>query len=72
LAQEYAALCAESEWRGYSPREISLADLTGALLPKLRERDTRLGIFYTPTDKGVLPSIDQFEEDLKEELSKIE
>ena len=71
-AQEYAELCAESEWSGYHPRMISLDDLTGALLPKLRESDTKLGIFYTPTDKGVLPSIDQFDRDLKEELAKIE
>jgi hypothetical protein len=71
-AAEYAGLCAVAEWSGYEPRQIDLDDLLENLLPSLRERDTGLGIFYTPDDKGVLPTLDQFEHDLRDELAKLE
>ncbi len=69
-AREYAALCAFGEWSGYEPKEIDLDELFEGLLPSLKERKTLLGIFYTPSDKGVLPTVDEFEHDLREELSK--
>jgi hypothetical protein len=71
-AREYAALCAVGEWAGYATREIDLDDLFEHLLPSLKERNTLLGVFYTPTDKGVLPILEEFECDLRAELAKIE
>ena len=71
-AREYAALCAAGEWSQYEPREIDLDDLFERLLPSLKERKTSLGIFYTPSDKGVLPTIEQFEKDLHTEIERIE
>ncbi len=71
-AREYAVLCSSGEWSGYEPKKIDLNDLFGSLLPSLKERKTLIGIFYTPSDKGILPAFDEFEDDLREELSNIE
>jgi Protein of unknown function (DUF2750) len=71
-AKEYAALCAEGEWAGYTPKEIDMDDLMEGLLPSLRERETLLGVFYTPQDKGVMPEVSVFEADMKQELAKFE
>lgn len=71
-AREYAERCASSEWSGYEPREIELDEFLYGLLPTLRERRTLLGVFYTPHDKGVTPSLDRLEEDLRAELARIE
>lgn len=69
-AQEYAALCAEKEWSGYAPEPFSLDDLLNELLPKLKQDGVLLGVFYTPSDKGVTPGIDQFMDDLSRELDR--
>lgn len=71
-AAEYAQLCAAGVWSGYAPREIPLDESFQALLLRLRETGTSLGVFYTPTDQGVIPTYDEFESDLKSELSRIE
>ncbi|MNF51796.1 hypothetical protein D3C84_331240 [compost metagenome] len=68
--KEYAALCAEREWAGCNPEKFSLDDMLSELLPKLKRDGFVPGIFYTPTDNGVTPSIDQFVSDLSEELKK--
>lgn len=68
-AQEYAALCANENWQGYNPEVIKLADFMDYLLPKLKEDGVLLGVFYTPTDKGITPSVDQLLSDLNEELA---
>lgn len=68
--KEYAQLCAIEDWEGYSPQAISLDDLTTALLPKLRDEGVLPGVFYTPSGKGVTPSIDTLEHDLQEELER--
>ncbi len=71
-AREYASLCATGDWAGYEPREIDLEEFFHALLPSLQERGTQLGVFYTPNNKGVIPTLEQIENDLKEELARIE
>lgn len=71
-AQEYAALCATGAWGNFKPREIDLNDLLERLLPQFRQDGVVLGIFVTPNDKGVTPALDLFEQDLRNELSKIE
>lgn len=57
-AKEFAELCAVNEWDGYEAESISLEELFGGLLPNLREDGVLPGIFYTPSDTDVTPSID--------------
>jgi hypothetical protein len=71
-AREYAELCADGDWAGYLPREIDLDELFDGLVPALRERGTQIAVFYTASDKGVIPDLHQFEADLRAELAKIE
>ena len=68
-AKEYARLCAEKEWEGYEPRLISLSDFTDKLLPKLKEDGVLPGIFFTPSGKGLTPSIEELRAALSAELS---
>jgi hypothetical protein len=56
---EYAQLCAENEWNGYSPQSISLKDFIEVLLPKLKNDGVLLGIFFTPSSKGLTPTVDE-------------
>lgn len=67
-AKEYAQICAENEWNGYEPRSFSLADFMEALLPKLKSEGVLPGVFFTPSSKGVTPSVDELMSALKAEL----
>lgn len=67
-AKEYAQLCADKEWSGYEPKSFSLEDFMRELLPNLKDDGVLPGIFYTPSDKGVTPTVDQLLADLNEEL----
>lgn len=69
-ASEYAQLCAENEWTGYAPKSFDVDELMGELLPKLKQDGVLPGIFFTPTNKGVTPSHDEFRRDLDAELQK--
>lgn len=69
-AEEYARLCAVNEWKNYQAKPITLQDLMQSLLPKLKQKEELPGIFYTPSGKGVTPTIEGIEESLKEEMSK--
>lgn len=67
-AKEYAALCAQNEWAGYEPHMIDLENLIEELLPMIERDGVLPGVFYTPANKGVTPSISQLLEDLQREL----
>ena len=67
-AKEYAQVCAANEWNGYEPRSISLTDFTEVLLPKLKLDKVLPGVFFTPTRKGVTPSVDDLKSALEVEL----
>ena len=67
-AKEYAEVCAVNEWAGYEPRSISLRDFTEVLLPKLKLDGVLPGVFFTPTSKGVTPSVDELKLALEAEL----
>jgi hypothetical protein len=71
-AAVYAARCAINEWEGFEPRSIQLKELIGELFPRLRAAGTGLGVFYTPTNRGVLPDLELVERDLRAELGRIE
>jgi hypothetical protein len=69
-ASEYAGLCAVGDWAHFAPKEIDIEDLLDGLLPSLVERSTKLGVFYTPEDKGTMPDLALFQADLRRELAK--
>lgn len=69
-AKVYAELAATGDWAGYAPRGIGTEDLLEGLLPSLVERQTLLGVFPTPSDKGIITSTTTFESDLRSELAK--
>lgn len=67
-SKEYAELCKEKEWAGYEAESFSLADFMDELLPNLKSDGVLLGVFYTPSDKGTTPTVDQVIQDLNHEL----
>lgn len=67
-AKEYAQICAVNEWEGYEPRSITLSDFTEVLLPKLKVDGVLPGVFFTPTNKGVTPSVDDLRSALDAEM----
>lgn len=67
-AKDYAELCANKEWEGYEPESFSLENFMQELLPKLKDDDILPGIFYTPSDNGVTPIVDELLADLNKEL----
>jgi hypothetical protein len=67
-AKEYAQACATNEWSGFEPRSISLSDFTEVLLPKLKLDGFLPGVFFTPTSKGVTPSVEELKAALEAEL----
>jgi hypothetical protein len=69
-ASDYASLCAEYEWDGYDAQAFSIEELLDDLLPQLEQDRVLPGIFYTPGDKGVTPSVAQLRADLAEELGR--
>jgi hypothetical protein len=67
-AKEYAQLCTDKEWASYYPQSFSLEDFMGELLPNLKNDGVLPGVFYTPSDNGVTPTVDQLLADLNKEL----
>ena len=71
-AREYAERCCIEDWRQYEPKEIPLQALLDELLPKLKARNVRPGVFPTASGKGVTPTVDELREALIEELERYE
>ena len=71
-AEDYAIVCATGDWQRYVPTPIPMDSFLHDLLPSLKKSATLLGIFPTPDDKGVTPTLEQVENDVKAELSRIE
>ena len=68
--EEYARLCAAGDWSSYEPRAIELDEALDKMLPMLRERGIQPGIFFVIGQGSVNVGLDQFELDLRAELSK--
>ncbi|QDG74411.1 DUF2750 domain-containing protein [Labrenzia sp. PHM005] len=66
--EEFAALCAVKDWKGYTPESIPLQDLLEQLLPNLKADNVLPGVFYTPSNKGVTPTVDGLIADIETEL----
>jgi Protein of unknown function (DUF2750) len=71
-AREYAELYRVDEWSHFQAREIDLYDVLDELLPRLRDEGRSVSVFPVPRVGGIVPALDQFETDLRAELSKIE
>jgi hypothetical protein len=71
-AEEYAARCKTGDWTKYPPREIDLDSLFDELIPKFKASGTLVAVFPTPPDKGITPTLEQLEAELRQELSRIE
>lgn len=69
-AEAYAHACAQKEWTDYKPRSINLDDFLAVLLPKLKADGVLPGVFYTPSDKGVTPPVDDLIMAITSELRK--
>ena len=69
-ASEFADVCAEFEWDGYEPQAFPLDDLMNDLLPQLEEDGVLPGIFYTPGDRGLTPTIYMLRVDLERALNR--
>lgn len=69
-AREYADICAADEWEGYEVKSFSLDDLMSELASSLKKDGVLIGVFYTPSDNGVVPDMEQFIEDINAELEK--
>lgn len=70
--KEYAELCISGEWSNYIPRSIDLDEVLDSMIPILKERGILPGVFFTLEDGSVNASIEEFESDLREELSRYE
>lgn len=67
--KEYAELCVSGVWANYVPKPIALDEVLDSMIPMLREKGILPGVFFTMKDGSVNASIDDFESDLREELS---
>ncbi len=71
-AKEYAEMCANDEWNGFKAKKFSLNDFIEELIPNLKQDGMKVGVFYTPNNKGVVPSFEQLESDINEEMKRYE
>jgi hypothetical protein len=69
--EAFAARCAVGLWGGYAPRAVSLDELYDQLIPNLAATGTDIGVFYTPSGRGVMPGYERLIEDLQAERATI-
>jgi len=67
----FAEMCIEKGWDDNKAKPINLFEFMEDLLPELNEDRIIPCIFYLPSDKGVIPSMEQLLEDLRAELQRI-
>lgn len=67
----YAEMCIGTGWDDNEAKPINLFEFMEDLLPELQEDGIMPCIFFLPSDKGVLPSVEQLLEDLRTELQRI-
>lgn len=69
-AREYAELCVANGWENFEPTSMTLDEFMYELLPDLSDKGILPCIFYLPTDKGVVPTVEELLKDLDAELHK--
>jgi hypothetical protein len=67
---EFAQVCADYEWTGYSPQSFSLDELMTELLPQLEQDGIVTGVFYTPGARDVMPTAGLLRTDLHDEIRR--
>lgn len=68
--QNFAALCANDEWSGYTAKEIDLETWMERWLPGIEGDNRLIAIFPTPDDKGIVVDSKYLAADLEEELER--
>lgn len=68
--REYAEHCSNADWHGFKPKSICLYEFIDEMIPGLNKEGIAICVFYLPTDKGIIPTIDQLLADLDRELEK--
>ena len=71
-AREYAWACAAGEWAGYRPGQIAIGDLVGEVLSRLQAEGVLVGVFPTPTGKGMLVEPNELGSSLRAECERYE
>lgn len=67
--KEYAELCITGDWANYNAEEIELDEVLDSLIPMLREKGILPGVFFTVAEGSINATVDELENDLREELS---
>lgn len=69
-AKEYAQLSAEGDWESFKPEEFSVYNFIDELLPNLEADGCLPGVFFTPSNRGLTPTVSQLIQDLQAEMSR--
>jgi hypothetical protein len=69
---DYATALGTGEWATCKPEEIDLAPFRNKWIPGMIRDNYFAAIFPTPQEKGVVVSAKRLQEDLAEELARIE
>jgi hypothetical protein len=67
---EFAQVCADYEWTGYSPQSFALDELMSELLPQLEQDGIVTGVFYTPGARDVMPTAGLLRVDIADALKR--
>lgn len=70
--KDFAQLCATEQWETYGARAIPLKDFIDKWLPGMKKDDILVGIFYTPSGKGIPVEPERLRADIEEELEQYE
>jgi hypothetical protein len=68
--REYAERCIAEEWANHEPREIDLDAALEMMIPTLREQGIQPGVFFSPEQGSLNITLDEFERDLRAELTR--
>ena len=69
---EYAKLCVAGAWSGSKPEALEVHEFLDQVLPGLLAEASNVAVFPTPAGAVVLVSAEQFANDLRLELSRVE
>jgi hypothetical protein len=67
---EYAERCIGGEWRDFTPKSIGIDEVLDSMIPMLQNNGVLPGVFFSTESGSVEVSLDEFERDLRAELSR--
>lgn len=71
-AKEYAELCKTDGWENYTTKELSLEDLENEIAKFVTDTNCLINVFPVYDKTGFVVDLEEFTNDLNEELEKIE